>query len=364
MTKNKINFILLFLSVFFIMVFPMFFLSAQNKNLLNSEETLWLASRNNTIVVYPEKSFAPFSYQSNSGIPLGLSIDYIELVAKKIGAKVEYLPSKSLNQILDDVKTGKGDIVTSLIDAPEKQEYLYFTDSYADISSVIVVRRDSNIKNGITLNDLQAQRVAVTSGRAIEHFISKNYPRVIIEPVTDDEVGLQQLVLGEVDAAVMDIASLSFYLSKQVLSSVKIVGNAGFNYNLSFGVPKDKQILQSILDKGLTQISKNERSILHEKWIVVPEEQPRSLIAIFSNTFNSEIIKYTFFLLFIFVLFLIFNKKNSYHRFMTKKADIKEIKNEISELEEMNQSLTEELIHIKEAEEKLKEKLDSIEHNH
>jgi len=360
MKKNKINFVFLFLSVLAIMVVPTFFLSAQKKDLLTPEETLWLSSRNNTIVVYPEKSFAPFSYQSNSGIPLGLSIDYIELIAEKIGAKVEYLPAKSLSQILEDVKVGKGDIITSLIDSPEKQDYIYFTDSYTDISSVIVVRKDSSIKNGITLNDLNGQKVAITSGRAVENFISKNYPRVIIDSVTDDEVGLQQLVLGEVDAAVMDIASLSFYLSKQVLSSVKIVGNAGFNYELAFGIPKNKQILQSILDKGLTQISKNERSILNEKWIIAPEEQDRSLLAVLSNTFNSEIIKYTFLLLFIFVLFLVFNKKNGYQRFMAKKSHIKDIKNEMSELEEMNDSLTEELEHIKEAEDKLKKKLDSI----
>lgn len=360
MKKNKINFIVISASILVMAFIPLFFLSAQNKDLLTEEETLWLNSRNNTIVVYPEKSFAPFSYQSNSGVPLGLSIDYIELIADKVGAKIAYLPAKSLSQILEDLKIGKGDVVTSLIDSVDKQSLIYFTDSYADISSVIVVRKDSAIKSGITLNDLNAQKVAVTGGRAVADFISKNYPRVILEQVTDDEIGLQQLVLGEVDAAVMDIASLSFYLSKQVLSSVKVVGNAGFNYELAFGVSKDKQILQSILDKGLTQISKNERIILNEKWIVTPEDQDQSFMSVLRSTFNSEIIKYTFLLLFIFILFLVFNKKNGYQRFIAKKSHIKDIKEEMSELEEMNDSLVEELAHIKEAEEKLKDKLESI----
>jgi len=361
MKKNSINFIFLFLSVLAIMIVPTFFLSAQNKDLLTPEETLWLNTRNNTIIVYPERNFAPFSYQSNSGTPLGLSIDYIEIIAEKVGAKIQYLPAKSLSQILEDIKLGKGDVVTSLIDSPEKQDFLYFTDSYIDISSVIVVRKDSSIKNGIALNDLNGQKVAVTSGRAVSSFVSKNYPRVIISPVTDDEIGLQQVVLGEVDAAIMDIASLSFYLSKQVLSSVKVVGSAGFDYKLSLGVSKDKQILQSILDKGLTQISKNERSVLSEKWIVTPEEYKSDFWSLVGATLTNDIFQYNFFLFTIFILFIIFKNKNGYQRFLSKKKHIKDIKDEMSELEEMNESLSEELMHIKEAENKLKEKLDSIE---
>ena len=64
-----------------------------------------------------------------------------------------------------------------------------------------------------------------------------NYQRIIIEPVSDDEVALQKLLLGEVDAAIMDLASLSYYTSRDVLSYVTIAGQTGFEYNLSFAVP-------------------------------------------------------------------------------------------------------------------------------
>lgn len=349
----------------FLLIVPFSFLSAQGKELLTTEERFWLNSRNNTIVVYPEKSFAPFSYQSNSGTPLGLSVDYIELIADKIGAKIEYLPAKSLSQILEDLKLGKGDVAISLVDSPEKQDFIYFTDNYIDISSVIVVRKDSNIKNGINVNDLNGEKVAITSGRAVETFISKNYPRIIISPVTDEEIALQQVVLGEVDAAIMDIASLSFYLSKQVLSSVKVVGNAGFNYKLSFGVPKDRQILQSILDKGLSQISKNERILLNEKWVITPEEPKNNFWAIVENTLTNDIFQYNFFLFTIFILFFIFMKNKeiyqvNYKKLLKKKNNVLEVEEEVEKLEKMSDVLEKELDDIKEIEKKLKEKLKSI----
>jgi ABC-type amino acid transport substrate-binding protein len=360
MFKNnlKITILTFLISVFTFL--PLFKVEAAREDFLTEQEILWLENRNNTIVVYPEKDFPPYSYYGGTNTQLGLSIDYLEIVAEKIGAKIEYLPAKSLFQVLEDMKTGKGDVLPSVVKSEEKQDFLYFTDYYTDIGSVIVVRKDSKLKGDITLNDLAGQKVAITNGRAVRTFVAKNYPRVIIEPTTDDEIALQQVVLGEVDAAVLDIASLSFYLSKQVLSSVNIVGNAGFSYKLSFGVKKENQILQSILDKGLLQISKNEREILNDKWIVVPEEVENNFWTVIKNTLNNDVFQYTFFLLVIFAMFFFFRSKKTYKRLFQHKAKVQNIKEEMEKLEEMNSMLSEELEQVREDEEELKEKLKSL----
>ena len=98
--------------VFFSLVIPLASVFAfGSKEILTPEERLWLQSRNNTIVVYPEKNYPPFSYQSTSGIPQGLSIDYIELIAEKIGAQIKYLQAKPRTQIIDDLAHSKGDVI-------------------------------------------------------------------------------------------------------------------------------------------------------------------------------------------------------------------------------------------------------------
>lgn len=360
MSRN--NFIpkILIFSAFLFTILPFSCVFAERKDFLTQEEILWLENRNNTIVVYPEKDFPPFSYYSSSNIPLGLSINYLEIVAEKIGVKIQYLPAKSLSQVLDDIKNGKGDVIPSVVESDEKQDFLYFTDYYTDIGSVIVVRKDSKLKGDITLNDLAGQKVAITNGRAVRTFVAKNYPRVIIESTTDDQIALQQLVLGEVDAAVLDIASLSFYLSKQVLSSVTVVGDAGFSYKLAFGVRKENQILQSILDKTLLQISKNERNILNEKWIVIPEEVEIDFLTVVKKTLSNDVFQYTFFLLVVFGMFFFFKRNNTYKRLFAHKAKVENIKQEMEKLEEMNSMLSEELEQVREDEEELKEKLKSL----
>ncbi len=339
-----------------------------DSSILSPQENLWLKSRNNTIIVYPEKNHPPYSYQNSSGIPQGLSIDYIELIGQKIGAKIEYLPARPLSQILDDVKQGdKGDVITSLADTKEREELLYFSDTYVNVPAVIVVRKDSDIGNALTLSSLSGKRVAIGSKYAVEEFVRVTNPRVIIESVIDDESGLQQVVLGEVDAAIMDVASLSYYLSKQVLNSVKIVGSTGFEYKLAFAVPKSKEILQSILDKGLQQVSESDRNALNDKWINISNYDGGTAQSIFSDISKntSTIVMYILLLLFI-VVIILFLKRNHYSgyipmRYTRKVSDIDDLKEEIAELEHTSESLIEELKDVKNLEQDIKEKIHNIE---
>ncbi len=352
---------LVFLSIFsLISIIP--YIGNAESTILNQEENLWLKSRNNTIVVYPEKNFPPYSYQNSSGTPQGLSIDYIELIAEKIGANISYLPARSRSQIIDDVKqVKKGDVVTSLTDTKEREDILYFTDTYVVTPAVIVVRKDLDKGDTLTINDLTGKKIAIGKDYAVEEFIRTNNPRAVIESVVDDESGLQQVVLGEVDAAIMDITSLSFYLSKQVLNSVKVVGSTGFEYKLAFAVPKDKEILQSILDKGLQQISTNDRQIITDKWVVVPNEIKNTNL-FYSYIYENSTTVILYILLCIIILILLVKRKREFlsskhHR----KIDVvSELEEEMANLENTSEGLMEDLNEIKTLEKEIKEKIKKI----
>ncbi len=357
--KKKIT-ILITIFIFNLFLVPV---SAQTRDLLSNEEALWLKERNNTIVVYPEQNNPPYSYQSPSGNIQGLSIDYIELIAEKIGAKIQYLTPRSRNQINSDMQAGKGDVAFLTMATP-KEEYLLFTESYATVPVVIVVRKDYKITGGnLTLNDFNGKKVAMISGSSIESYVNMNYPRVVREGMTDNEVSLQQVVLGEVDAAVMDVASLSFYLSKQVLSSVKIAGNTGLDYKPSFAVTKNKAMLQSILEKGLSQISINDRALFIDKWVALPGESKNvqySFLTILKDNLSITILYILFGIGLGTVLILVFTRKHHRERYFRKVHEVDDLKDEFAELEGESSVLTQELLKIKLEEQKLKEKIESI----
>lgn len=354
--------IILILSLFlFFVTTPVF---GQTKDLLSPEESLWLESRNNTIVVYPKKNNPPFSYTSSAGNIQGLGIDYLELIAEKVGAKIEYLSPKPLNQILEDVLAGKGDVIPSLMEVEEKKSEFIFTDSFIVVPTAIVVRKDYEKKNSLNLNDFNGKKISVISDSALHKYIQKNYPRVIIEDVTDDEISLQQVVLGEVDAAAIDVASLSFFLSKQVLSSVKIAGGTGFDYKPAFGLKKDKTILQSILDKGMTQISTSDRELLNEKWIAVPigEQEEEGLWVFVKNNISIVILYLVLGIVLIILAIFTWKWRNRIGmKYLRKSETITGLKEEVAELEHADDILAEELKKVKLAESKLKEKIKSLE---
>ncbi len=334
---------------------------AQIRNLLTPEESLWLQSRNNTIVVYPEQNNAPFTYQSPSGNIQGLSIDYLELIAEKIGAKIQYLTPRNHTQVLADTKGGKGDMIAALTPDADREAYLLFTEPYITVPAVIVVRKDVDKRMGLTLNDFNGKRVAVIENSALESYIHTNYPRVVIEETTDDEVSLQQVVLGEVEGTAMDVASLSYYLSKQVLSSVKIVGNTGFEYKPAFAMLKDKQMLQSILEKGLSQVSQSDRAMLNEKWIAVPGEQKgsHSFFIQIQNNIGSITMSILFILGVIAIVFALVHRKRRF-RYIRKVSALDELKNQVGELEDASKVLVDELEDIKSMEKDIQDKIKEI----
>ncbi len=343
----------------FIVAVPLF---AQQRDLLSPEESLWLKSRNNTLVVYPAENTPPYSYKNESGNPEGLSIDYLELIAEKIGAKIQYLTPRPESQIMTDIELGKGDVVAVVTPDKDEEQFLVFTENYVTSPAVIVVRKDYNSRAGLTLNDFNGKRVAVVNGSALESYIRTNYPRVVIDEMTDDEISLQQVVLGETDAATMDVASLSYFLSKQILSSVKIAGDTGFEYKPAFGVPKNIEILQSILEKGLSQITTSDRSLLADKWVAVPGQgkQSDSLWVQIGNSFNIATLYVLFGAGIIVIVILLLRRKRSPLSYFKKAEDINELKAEFSGLEKVSDMLTEEIKEVKAEEDRIQGKIESL----
>lgn len=347
---------------FFLSIFNL--AHAQGGDLLSPEERLWLDSRNNTIVAYPEKNNPPFSYTSAGGNIQGLAIDYVELIAEKIDAKVEYLVPQSKNQIINDFSAGKGDIVAGLMDISSRSSSFIFTDSYVTVPTVIVVRKDFPEKGSLTLNDFNGKKVSLVAGSALEEYVRENYPRVVLEDVTDDEVSLQQIILGEVDGGVMDIASLSFYLSKQILSSVKVAGNTGLDYKPAFALRKDMTVLQSILEKAMTQISVSDRELLTEKWVSMPFEEARGgALSGFLERNSSAITLYVLGGLVSFVatiLFLRHRRIEGLHYKMHNEHGVGELKEELNELEKTNAMLLREIEAVKREEDRLQHKIEEF----
>ncbi len=94
------------------------------------------------IRVHNEKDWPPFNY-FEYGTPRGLSIDYMNLVAEKLGVKVEYVSGPSWNEFLGMVKRKELDVMLNIVKTEDRMKYLLYTEPYVKNPNVIVSSQDS-----------------------------------------------------------------------------------------------------------------------------------------------------------------------------------------------------------------------------
>lgn len=240
--------------------------------LLTPEQNAWLDKNKRTIIVHPQESDPPYVFTGSGSAKevKGFSVEYIQAIAKKLNIKIVFAEPQSLDQILAGARERNDGIILSVTPTAEREQYLYFTDSYYDTPAVIAVRKDfSSNKKVVSLTDFIGKKVGIANAYAAQSYVQANYPGVNLISVTDDQTALQKLLLGDVDAVVMDFGSLSYYTSNDVLSYIRVVGRTGFEYKHSIAVPKTSPELVLILNTGLKSLSDAERQVITNKWLEI-----------------------------------------------------------------------------------------------
>ena len=65
------------------------------------------------ITVQNERNWPPYNYNED-GIPKGFSIDYMNLIAKKLGIKIEYIQGFTWSEFMQQLKDKKLDVILNM----------------------------------------------------------------------------------------------------------------------------------------------------------------------------------------------------------------------------------------------------------
>lgn len=231
---------------------------------LTAGELAWLAAHA-PVRFAPERAYGPFVYLAVDGTVQGLSIDYLQAIARHTGLRLAYLPPAPLAHNLALARGREADLVSSLRPTPERSAYLAFTQPYVSIPAVVVVRAEE--KGGADLRALAGRTVAVGRSYAVERHVRERHPSVGWVAVADDREGLAGVREGRFDAAVADVASVRFIVHHHRLEGLRLGEPVGFEYALSFAYRRDWPELGAILEHGLRRLSAAERQVLHDRWV-------------------------------------------------------------------------------------------------
>lgn len=112
-------------------------------------------------VVYTE--WFPYTYTENSSAS-GFEIDVVRAVASRMGLEVSF-ESFPWKRCLLNMKSGKADMIVSLLRSPEREEYILFPDEYISVSrTVFFTLADSAVTYTGSFDSLKNYTIGVIDG--------------------------------------------------------------------------------------------------------------------------------------------------------------------------------------------------------
>ncbi|WNG34669.1 transporter substrate-binding domain-containing protein [Archangium violaceum] len=241
------------------------FLEGRDLASLTEEERAWLSSHADSIVFGPYTTSPPLSFIDEQGEFSGIAADYARLMEQKLGFRFRMAPPSSIDTLLQNMRAGQVDVSGGLTATPARSEYLLFTEPYVRIPTLIFVRQGT--WKTLSLEEMKGLRIAVGRNFGVHDYLNQEHPELLLVPVPDDLEALTRLSTGEVDAVISDAATASFLISQANLANLHVAGRIPFDYSLAMAVRRDEPILRDILQKGLDQVSEQERKSIWRRWV-------------------------------------------------------------------------------------------------
>jgi len=117
--------------------------------------------------------YPPYGSVDKNMTPQGLDIEMAQLIAARLGTKVELVPVTSANRI-PYLQTRKADLVISTLGKnPEREKVIDFSAAYAPFFQAVYASKNLNIKS---FADMGGKSVAVTRGAMEDQELAKVAP--------------------------------------------------------------------------------------------------------------------------------------------------------------------------------------------
>ncbi|MCP5381824.1 MAG: transporter substrate-binding domain-containing protein [Kordiimonadaceae bacterium] len=233
---------------------------------LSAEEQAWIKAHPVITAANPEDS-APFSL-TRGGKVQGIAAEYLELVASKIGLKVEFAKEGSWTSMMQMLRAGEIDLIHSSLMDDERDAYISFTQPYLRVPVVNMGRAGTAHLNSI--DDLSGKRIGLIRGYVLTYAYRNKYPGldyVEFDNITD---ALKALSASNIDVFTGNVVAINYSILQNFIPDLEVIG-PDFVLDVNtldhrFGALKKNAILIDILKKGMAAVSDKEFMEISEKW--------------------------------------------------------------------------------------------------
>ena len=246
--------------------FPAFHTQAGVSLPLTNSERLWI-KQHPVVRISAETNWPPFDFVGDDGQLKGITIDYLHLVARRIGIRLDFVTQDTWAKRQEQLRRREIDAVGAIKLTPERAEFLQFTDPYFHSPNVIVVRKDDDLGS---LAEMNKGIVAVERGWATVSWLDEHYPNLERIEMDNTMQTLEAVSDGRARVHIGQRAVISYLIQKNLLTNLKIGGNSGSPAaDQRIAVRKDWPELAILFQKALDSITEDERRAILHRWIGV-----------------------------------------------------------------------------------------------
>ena len=235
---------------------------AQDDDLLTPAERQWLAD-NGPIRYAPDPDYPPFEFLQADGTVDGVNIDFLNRISRNLDVNFEIVVYDNWTVVLEKMQAREVQLLGSLAQTPEREEYMDFIGPYMEVGEVFYVRTDGEYPD---IASLAGQKVAVVASYAAAGWLAENHPEMVQVPVDDIPSGIGAVSSGTVAAFFENVPVTGFYIRQLSVSNVQILGEPLYYSPANWGLQKDEPELHSIMTKGLASIPLGEQTKVFEYW--------------------------------------------------------------------------------------------------
>lgn len=188
--------------------------------------------------------YPPFEYVENNEIK-GFDIDLAKLIAKELGKKAIF-DNMQFSTVLPAVSSGQDDAAISTITITKEREQNFdFSQPYYFEGMAVVYK---NTQTLTTPASLQGKKVAVQLGSVMEIWARQHLPAGAITALDNNNLAIEALLAGHVDAVLLDGAQGAVFSSKHPGLTYTIIDQAkeGYGIALAKDSPLTTQINQAL----------------------------------------------------------------------------------------------------------------------
>ena len=206
------------------------------------------------LVVGVDDTYPPMEYRDESNKLIGFDTDMTNAIGKKLGVKVEYVPT-DFNGILVALESSKFDtVVSSLSITDERKKEIDFSKPYIEGGQIVIVKTSNT--SITTPEELKGKTVVVQLGTTGEEAAAKISGIKEIKKYDKITEAFHDLSIGRTQAMVADMQVGEYYMAKEP-GQYKVLAKKLTSEPLGIGFKKGDVTLEAAVQKALDELLKD-----------------------------------------------------------------------------------------------------------